>query len=888
MCADTGSDVNLIGPRDLAFLLASGADVKVTKFQTPRQYQMATDGDSNDNKIFVECDRAVKLDTRLHVRHAVGIMLRNCTWMVATQDVKEPLLGRHVLESLGLDIKQVLQAACDKFNGEVDMAKLLPADEAITGSVARICNEGIFHGHAASEEDASLSEDNSLFVSIGDDTPEEIDAAFRELLKEAQTEGMSDDGLKELSNILSEYRDIFRIRLGRDPPARVEPMQLNLKPDSKPINAKARRYSTPQRVFISTFTKKLEYYGFIKQNKNAKWAAAPLLVPKPPPVNYRLTFDYRPVNAATEAILWPMPHIESELSDTADSSAFAKLDFCYAYWQLPLGEDGQEALSFTTPNGIMKPIRTPQGGKNCASNFQAKVEPCFEEIRDNLKAWLDDFLIHCKDEHHLLRVLRIFFRICRERRLQVSALAHKTKLFKHKVRWCGRIISKVGVQFDPDRVSGLKDAHPPTTAAELCQYVHCLQWMSQAIPDISQRVASFRNVLEEAYKKSGKRTRRSIKNIKLADLSWGTEHVEIFHSLQEQLKEVITLAHRDPEKSICVFTDASDLHWAAVVTQCDPKELEKEVSEQHNEPLAFLSSSFKKSELNWSTFEKEAFAIYQTFKKLDYMFACEELIHIFTDHRILLFVYHPRALHPLLGRHIISKALRWGLFLARFLYIIEHVCGESNFMPDIMTRWYRGYRGNRKLKVRYIREVLEQEDIIRSVEYEGFEIPDISRIKVSQCRYREKRPQGSVYRDGIIYCKEKIWIPRDDVELQMAVLVATHAGVNGHRGKDATENNLKSSFYWDSMEQDCSYFVDACIHCILSQTGNKIPRPLATTCHGSRPNEVVHFGFFFAWAQVRMNKSTSWSSRMTYLRTRGSFVAFPLMQKQLRRLFVGG
>ena len=47
----------------------------------------------------------------------------------------------------------------------------------------------------------------------------------------------------------------------------------------------------------------------------------------------------------------------------------------------------------------------------------------------------------------------------------------------------------------------------------------------------------------------------------------------------------------------------------------------------------------------------------------------------------------------------------------------------------------------------------------------------------------------------------------EDVELQMSVLVATHAGPNGHRGKDATENNLKYSFYWDSMEQDCTHFV---------------------------------------------------------------------------------
>ena len=218
------------------------------------------------------------------------------------------------------------------------------------------------------------------------------------------------------------------------------------------------------------------------------------------------------------------------------------------------------------------------------------------------------------DDGQLLLVLGTFFRICREKGLKISALAHKTKLFKRKVRWCGRIISGEGVQFDPDRVSGLKHAHPPTTAGELCQYVHCLQWMAQAIPDISGRVAPLRKVLEDAYKNSRKRTKRSIKNLKLSELSWGPEHFDIFHSFQVQLKKAITLSHRDTNKATCIYTDASDLHWSAVVTQCDPTELEKDVSEQNHRPLAFLSSSFKKSELKWSTFEKEAFAIYQTFK----------------------------------------------------------------------------------------------------------------------------------------------------------------------------------------------------------------------------------------------------------------------------------
>ena len=52
------------------------------------------------------------------------------------------------------------------------------------------------------------------------------------------------------------------------------------------------------------------------------------------------------------------------------------------------------------------------------------------------------------------------------------------------------------------------------------------------------------------------------------------------------------------------------------------------------------------------TFEKEAYAIYQVFKKLDYTLLTEEEIHLYTDYNNLLFVFNPPALDPTLSRHV--------------------------------------------------------------------------------------------------------------------------------------------------------------------------------------------------------------------------------------------
>jgi hypothetical protein len=72
----------------------------------------------------------------------------------------------------------------------------------------------------------------------------------------------------------------------------------------------------------------------------------------------------------------------------------------------------------------------------------------------------------------------------------------------------------------------------------------------------------------------------------------------------------VTLTYPDPTKTLCVFTDASDLHWSGVITQCNDDQLNLSPLEQDHQPLAFISGNFYRiTQLNWPTVEQEAFAI---------------------------------------------------------------------------------------------------------------------------------------------------------------------------------------------------------------------------------------------------------------------------------------
>ena len=75
--------------------------------------------------------------------------------------------------------------------------------------------------------------------------------------------------------------------------------------------------------------------------------------------------------------------------------------------------------------------------------------------------------------------------------------------------------------------------------------------------------------------------------------------------------------------------------------------------------------------------------------------------------------------------------------------------------------------------------------------------------------------------------------------------VVSHCGVMGHKRADATEGITWEYFIWHPLTQDCKDIVDCCIHCIVSRTVHKRPRPLATTLHRSRPSEVVHLDYLY-------------------------------------------
>jgi hypothetical protein len=110
---------------------------------------------------------------------------------------------------------------------------------------------------------------------------------------------------------VTECKDVFRLKLGADPPANVKPLVIKLRDGAEPVRMSARKHAPPQLKFLRDKIRELEKLGLVYKNTGPEWASPPLIPPKPGPDQYHMTVP----SASTKQTSWPMPNLQDELHD---------------------------------------------------------------------------------------------------------------------------------------------------------------------------------------------------------------------------------------------------------------------------------------------------------------------------------------------------------------------------------------------------------------------------------------------------------------------------------------------------------------------------------------------------------------------------------------------
>lgn len=167
--------------------------------------------------------------------------------------------------------------------------------------------------------------------------------------------------------------------------------------------------------------------------------------------------------------------------------------------------------------------------------------------------------------------------------------------------------------------------------------------------------AKLYDTLERAAQRAGSRKKLKPSRVRLEAIGWGEAEVSSLEAICGCLPQVVPLAHPKTRAVLVLYTDASQDHWGAILTQLEPGGLALPLGEQKHRPLAFLSCRFAGIPSLWPMIKKEAFAIVKVTRRHDYLLLRPKGFRLYTGHRNLDYMFSPFTADRAMARYRANK-----------------------------------------------------------------------------------------------------------------------------------------------------------------------------------------------------------------------------------------
>ena len=383
---------------------------------------------------------------------------------------------------------------------------------------------------------------------------------------------------------------------------------------------------------------RLERLEFIRPSKSQFVSAAFPIYKRNGSV--RLVIDYRTLNKRTVPLRFPLPSIQTLLSQISNSSIFSQVDLNRGFYQIGMDKDSIEKTAFVFDNKTWEFLRMPFGLTNAPSTFQRSMCSLFAEF-SFIKIYMDDILIHSSDIKSHLQHLQKFFEIANKANLSINF--EKSKFACPQVRYLGRLIDKNGYRADPSRTDALLNFQP-RNKGDLRKVLGIIQWFRPYLPKLSLRTHFISKMLQ-----------------KNSTFSWNEKKALLLNKIVDEIKTGIQLNFLDPNSPYALEVDASPIGGGGVLTQKD-------------KVIALYSTKWNVSELNYSITEKEILIIYKCIQKFQDIVFDSPLL-IYTDSK-----------NAIATKDLSRRSQRWLMNLETFDYQIKHKPAKDNSAADTLSR----------------------------------------------------------------------------------------------------------------------------------------------------------------------------------------------------------
>jgi hypothetical protein len=810
--------------------------------------------------------RVVQFNMNLQVPHGRDVKMRQDDYIVVKSGT-EIVLGRPQLQAYGFpDVRELLNQMHDSIGttAEIGLRSVSPGTEDTHALAAEENTEADLIPVDSNEHSECIEGDLPSDISDQEDLLNftqripEIQAAIaheesiQDMLTRARLCGASEDFISIMTALVRSMENVFKSNLTDTGPALVPDMIIELKDNSQlQTRMHLRRFAPLQIEFMQKHIDALLESGVVEPSTSS--FISPVLLVRKADSSWRFCIDLRKLNAETKPTHWPLPKLDQLFNQTRGAKVFATFDLLKGYWQFPIKPECRHLTAFATPFGTFQFARVVMGARNSASHFQRIMMSVLGALANTIcVVYLDDILVYARTEEelsqHIDKVLN------RLRDFNISVQPKKCALFRKEVVWCGRQLSAEGVTINPAYVDSVRNMKPPTTAGELLSTLAAANWVRDYIPAYAEVIAPLQTLLTSGMSGLPRRTKAAASKVSLDKIGWDVRHNAAFNDLKAAIVNATTVALQDPEQRLCLFTDASDFHWGAILTQVPVADRygDKQVSEWRHTPLAFLSGSFKGASLRWATPDKEGYAVVEACKRLAHMLYVTDGFTIYTDHRNLQYIYNPAGRGGVVPKPTADRLERWALYLRTFEYTIAHIAGEDNVWADLLSRWAHGTqealtarRSLRSARMRLRGGRISNLSNLQATDGEQWPTLDEIRNATRDLTEEEATKLKLKLNANDLWMRENkvFYVPPQPRSLRVRICIVAHSGSAGHRRRQTTLARLKASFWWPTLQADVDSFLSTCLLCAKTATGGLQPRPLAHQMRANEPRQLIHFDF---------------------------------------------
>ncbi len=481
---------------------------------------------------------------------------------------------------------------------------------------------------------------------------------------------LSEEWKSRVTQCLRTYSDVFSCHdLDFGHATRVK-HKIKLR-DEVPFKQRSRPIHPSDYEAVKKHLQMLLEAGVIRESESPY--SSPIVVVKKKNGDVRLCVDYRKLNTQTIRDAYALPNLEETFSALSGSKWFSVMDLKSGYYQIEMEEEDKSKTAFVCPLGFYEFNRMPQGITNAPSTFQRLMERCMRDI--NLKevlVFLDDLIVFSDSlEEHEERLQHVLLRL-RENGLKLSPA--KCRFFQTSVRYLGHIVSRDGVETDPEKIAATKTWPIPQTLRQLRSFLGFAGYYRRFVRDYSKIVKPL-NDLTGGYPP----LRKGQKTVDCAGKyfnprapfaeRWTPACQAAFECIKEKLTSSPVLAFANPKLPYVIHTDASSTGLGAALYQ------EQEGSMR---VIAYASRGLTPSESRYPAHKLEFLALKWSIveKFHDYLYG--NTFTVVTDNNPLTYV--------LTSAKLDAASHRWLAALSTFDFHIKYRAGKANQDADGLSR----------------------------------------------------------------------------------------------------------------------------------------------------------------------------------------------------------